>query len=160
VECTVQALMVERSRAAQHVKCPVTMLPSALRGTLGVESIALPICLTYYSVFTYYYVFHLCRCDYNELLLIRNSITRKNGWYWRPPKFWVVSESIPQKQVVWESIAVKIENMQGNIWTSFFLFYAVWLSCYLISKINIKKRLVWGRSGEVQQGQALIIPIR
>jgi hypothetical protein len=106
VECTVQALMVERSRAAQHVKSPVTMLPSALRGTLRAESIALPICFTYYSVFTYYCVFHSCRCDYNELLLIRNSITRKNGWYRRPPKFWVVSESIPQKRVVWESIAV------------------------------------------------------
>ena len=37
VERTVQALKVERSRAAQHVKSPVTMLPSALRGTLRVE---------------------------------------------------------------------------------------------------------------------------
>jgi len=42
VELTVQALKVQRSRVAQHVKCPATMLPSAFRGTLRVEPIALP----------------------------------------------------------------------------------------------------------------------
>ena len=57
-----------------------------------------------------------CRdAEVDAVTTIIFSITRKNGWYRRPPKFWVVSESIPQKRVVWESIAEKKKpSMQRN----------------------------------------------
>jgi hypothetical protein len=49
----------------------------------------------------------LCRdAEVDAVTTIIFSVIRKNGWYRRLPKFWVVSESIPQKRMVWESIAV------------------------------------------------------
>jgi len=88
------------------IKSPATKLPSALRGTIRVEPIALQIRLAYYSLIDLQLCFYYCRCDYNELLLIRNSITRQKGWYRKPPKFWVI----------WESIAVfyLIQSLQNS----------------------------------------------
>jgi len=46
--------------------------------------------------------------ELDAVTTIRFSITRQKGWYRKHSKFWVISESIPQKRVVWSQFRKKI----------------------------------------------------